>query len=212
MPAELPYLASYKNVGRLFEKIRAAKVPDSFTQRYLSDTLGLKSTGDRPLIALLKHLGMLDASGTPLPRYSALKNDAIAGHEIARGVMEAYAPLFEADENAHELETKDLKGLIAQVAGTDAGATAKIAGTFRSLLAVADFNFKEAANQQATTVEDAVAEVDVPSGATPPDRPEMPSIGGMRPEFHYNIQIHLPANGTEETYLHIFSALRKVFK
>jgi hypothetical protein len=34
---------------------------------------------------------------------------------------------------------------------------------------------------------------------------------GFTPQFHYNIQVQLPANGTEETYLNIFSALRKVF-
>lgn len=33
----------------------------------------------------------------------------------------------------------------------------------------------------------------------------------LRPDFHFNIQIHLPANGTEETYLNIFAALRRTF-
>ena len=35
---------------------------------------------------------------------------------------------------------------------------------------------------------------------------------GFEPQFHYNIQVQLPVNGTEETYLNIFSALRKVFR
>jgi hypothetical protein len=39
--------------------------------------------------------------------------------------------------------------------------------------------------------------------------PTKPVAGGIRPEFHYNIQIHLPSNATEETYLNIFNALRK---
>jgi hypothetical protein len=34
----------------------------------------------------------------------------------------------------------------------------------------------------------------------------------LRPEFHYNIQVHLPANATEETYVSIFEAVRKVFR
>jgi len=33
----------------------------------------------------------------------------------------------------------------------------------------------------------------------------------LRPDFHFNIQIHLPANGTEDTYLNIFNALRRTF-
>ncbi len=50
--------------------------------------------------------------------------------------------------------------------------------------------------------------------------PEMTRVGrgfaqvgaGLRPEFHYNLQIHLPSNGNEETYMNIFNAIRKVFK
>lgn len=42
MSTELPYLPSYKNVSRLFDKIRAARIPESFTQQYLYKTLGIK--------------------------------------------------------------------------------------------------------------------------------------------------------------------------
>jgi hypothetical protein len=132
MPEELPYLPSYKNVGVLFEKISTAKIPESFTQKYLYDTIGLKGAGDRPLISLLKTLGFVDNAGKPTPRYTALKNDKVAGIEIARGLREAYAPLFAANENAHKLESQDLRGLVAQVAGTDSGTTSKIVGTFKS--------------------------------------------------------------------------------
>ena len=65
MPQELPYLPSYKNVALLFEKIRSAKVPEAFTQKYLNETLGLKSSGDRALITLLKTLGFIDNAGKP---------------------------------------------------------------------------------------------------------------------------------------------------
>jgi hypothetical protein len=65
VPQELPYLPSYKNVGVLFEKIEAAKVPESFTQKYLYDTIGLKGVGDRSLISLLKTLGFVDNAGKP---------------------------------------------------------------------------------------------------------------------------------------------------
>jgi hypothetical protein len=44
------------------------------------------------------------------------------------------------------------------------------------------------------------------------DEEKSSSAGELRSEFHYNIQIHLPSNASEETYLSIFSAFRKVFK
>lgn len=65
MASELPYLPSYKNVGKLFEKIKSAKIPEVFTHKYLYDTIGLRSVGDRSLISLLKQLGFLDNGGKP---------------------------------------------------------------------------------------------------------------------------------------------------
>jgi hypothetical protein len=62
MAAQLPYLASYKNVGVLFEKIATAKVPPKFTYEFLQNTIGLKGTNDRAFIALLRSMGFLDQS------------------------------------------------------------------------------------------------------------------------------------------------------
>jgi hypothetical protein len=44
MSENLPYLASNKNVGELFNKILSAKKPDVFTHSYLKDTLGFKGS------------------------------------------------------------------------------------------------------------------------------------------------------------------------
>jgi hypothetical protein len=205
MAQELPYLPSYKNVGVLFEKIKTAKVPDAFTQKFLYDTIGLKAPGDRPLITLLKNLGFLDGSGKPTPRYSSLKNDKIAGIEVAKGVKEAYSPLFEANENAHLLSANDLKGLVAQVSGADTGTTTKILGTLKALLHIADFKSEEALKNDEKPSKESPT-IETPQAARHTHQP------GLRPEFHYNIQVHLPANGNEETYMNIFNAIRNVFK
>lgn len=209
MAQELPYLPSYKNVGKLFEKIKAAKIPETFTHKYLYDTIGLKAVGDRPLINLLKQLGFLDTGGKPTSRYAALKNDKIAGIEIARGVREAFQPLFDANENAYSLQQTELKGLVAQVSGADNGTTSKIVGTFKALLTLSDFKSE-------TTLKEDHKKKDVGVEDVKPDmKPEVSRAGigqGLKPEFHYNLQVHLPSNGTEETYMNIFNAIRKVFK
>ncbi|CAG1064522.1 hypothetical protein BAC1_00081 [uncultured bacterium] len=203
--AELPYLKSYKNVGKLFERIKSAKTPEIFNNTYLYNTLGLKSNTDRPLIALLKSLGFLDSTGKPTPRYSSLKNEKIAKQEIAQGIRQAYEPLFTSNENAETLNSQDLKGLVAQIAGTDIGITSKIVGTFKALAALADFSTKAPEDKQKKTGTATENEQKGIEGA-PKEK-----VGPFRPDFHYNIQVHLPLNGTEETYLNIFNALRKVF-
>lgn len=204
MAAELPYLSSYKNVAELFQRIESAKQPETFTTRYLSDTIGLKSAGDRQLIALLKALGFLDNAGRPTTDYGNLKNQAKASAALADAIRRAYEPLYAANENAHTLGPSELKGLVAQVAGSDTGMTGKIVGTYSSLVKIADFS--KSTKPLPTRLESEN------STETPTGLEKQQHFASLRPEFHYNIQVHLPANATEETYLNIFNALRKAFK
>lgn len=207
MPSALPYVPNYGKIKPLFEKISSARVPDAFTQAYLADTLGMKSGGDRPLIPLLKALGLVDTSGKPTANYSLLKNSERAGPTLAEGIGRAFAPLFAANENAYKLSGDALKGLISQVAGSDDEVTRRTAGTFRTLVEIAgadNFGISKPVPEREVTERN-------PKGLEPPGDTEPPhrSRSGLRPEFHYNIQVHLPSNATEETYLNIFNALRK---
>lgn len=201
MAKELPYLPTYKNLPILFEKIEKAKVPDAFTVRYLGDTFGLKSTNDRAMITLLKKLGFLDPSGRPTEEYARLKNSDLAKAAIADGIKRGYAPLYEANESAHDLPSDQLKGLVAQVSGTEEGMTRLIVGTFNALTKLADFSksppSSSANNNQPKTE---------PKGESHLPPPQLPKFS---PDFRFNIEVHLPSNGTEETYLNIFNALRK---
>jgi len=212
MGVSLPYLASNKNLLTLFEKIASAKVPSSFTQEFLQTTIGLKGSNDRPLIPLLRNLGFLDAANTPTNSYSLLKGErASAKKVLATGIANAYRPLFDADQSADKLPSERIKSLVAQVAGTDDAATARIASTFQALVKCADFSSPSAptlATEPTHNENDEIETADTESASTQPKyKPK-----GFRPEFHYNIQIHLPANGTEESYLNIFNALRKTFQ
>ncbi len=205
MPTQLPYLPSKKNIDTLFSKIQSAKVPDKFTHEFLQTTIGLKGTNDRPLIPFLRVLGFIDQSGTPLPSYRLLKSKETAPKAIGQAVRNAYAPLFEAAEDAHTLSSDKLKGLIAQVAGTDEDMTARIAMTFTALTKVADLSILAQNNRLQNDHNTNEAESkDEQEGSR--------SIKPLRPEFHYNIQVHLPSNATEEIYLSIFNALRKAFQ
>ena len=202
MAKDLFYLPSYKNVANLFEKIDAAKAPEAFTNVFLTDTIGLKSTADRPLINMLKKMGFLDAGGRPTESYGLLKNKNVAKAAIADGIRKVYAPLFEANERANELPVEDLKGLIAQITGSDKSTIGQIAYTFNALAKTADFS-KTTTKKEG---KDGKLEETSPFPPIPPS-----GHGALRTDFHFNIQVHLPANGTEETYLNIFNALRRSF-
>lgn len=206
MAASLPYLASNRNVEQLFTTIASAKVPDRFTQDFLSSTIGLTGSNDRQMIPLLRALRFLDQSGAPTSAYRLLKSKETAKQAIAQGIREAYAPLFASNESANELGTEKLKGLVSQVAGTDDDMTARIVGTLSALLRQADFSSPPVARPHTSSTEEKLVDPVVPP-------PAPANTGkGMRPEFHYNLQIHLPNNATEDVYLNIFNALRKTFQ
>ncbi len=216
MPTPLPYVIVYGKIRTLFDKIASAKVPDAFTHAYLHDTLGMASSSDRPLIPLMRALGFIDGSGKPSSDYASLKNSKRAPGVIAQAVKRAYAPLFASNENAHKLNSEELRGLVAQVTGAEEEITKRTAGTFRTLVELSDDEvlggaapplseaendkeMKDNSNKGELNVEELVAQLAKQRGTS----------SAIRPEFHYNIQVHLPSNGTEETYLNIFNALRK---
>jgi Family of unknown function (DUF5343) len=202
---DLFYLASYKNVGKLFEKIETAKAPEAFTTRFLADTIGLTSPNDRSLITMLKKMDFLDGGARPSDKYGLLKNKSVAKAAIADGLRKLYGPLFDANEKANELTPEDLKGLIAQVTGSEKNIVAAIAYTFNAIAKNADFT------KSATPEEKRDDKKDDDKGDDDTKSPLSPKPSGVRTDFHFNIQVHLPANGTEETYLNIFNALRRTF-
>jgi ribosomal protein L12E/L44/L45/RPP1/RPP2 len=213
MAVSLPYLASNKNVGELFNKIGSAAVPPKFTQDFLATTIGLKGTNDRSLIPFLRNLGFLDQSNSPTATYSLLKSKDRRGGAIADGIRTAYKPMFTANEEAFELTGEKLKGLIAQIAGTDDEMTARIANTFSALVRTADFKAPSiAAPKEKEQSEKDKEEESGNSDSDSDDNKNRRRGGGLRPEFQYVLQIQLPSNGTEETYLNIFNAIRKTFQ
>ena len=183
-------------------------MPDKFTHSFLQKTIGLKGTNDRPFIPLLRTLGFIDQSGTPTPAYRLLKSKDTAKAAIAHAVRIAYVSLFEADENAHTHPAEKLKGLVAQVAGTDEDMTARIVSTFNSLVKLSDFP----ALGQGIENQEHQDEDEEKEGKEGVGQGEGRAAKPLRPEFHYNIQIHLPSNATEEVYLNIFNALRRAFQ
>jgi uncharacterized protein DUF5343 len=146
---------------------------------------------------MLKKMGFLDGSGRPTETYGLLKNNHAAGAAIADGLRKAYAGLFEVNEKVNELSPEPLKGLISQVTGSDKNLVGQIAYTFNAIAKKADFS-KSTPKKEEGTNKDL------------PPIPPLP-LDGLRKDFHFNIQVHLPANGTEETYLNIFNALRRTF-
>ena len=85
--------------------------------------------------------------------------------------------------------------------------TSRIAQTFTALAKLGDFSAKAPSGKEDEKKPPKAPEEEDEDNSDRERRPK-----GLRTEFHYNIQVQLPSNGTEETYLNIFNAIRKTFQ
>jgi hypothetical protein len=78
-----------KNLEAFMNAIRAAKAPERFNNKFLSQ-LDFTSSNDRLFIGALKGLGFIDESGVPTKRYYAFLDQTESGKVLAEAVREAY--------------------------------------------------------------------------------------------------------------------------
>lgn len=217
MAVPTTYMFSAQHVPEIFEAIQQAGVPPRFTQEFLK-SLGFTSSNDRAVIGVLKSLGFLDQSGVPTDRYRAYRNKRDAPYVLADAIREAYSDVFLANENAQSLPADRIKGILATRTDKGDSVLKKMATTFRALVGIAKWD-RDAAPATAGTAEEAPAETT--NGASPVvEQPVDATVvvgsgsdtGRRRvgvPEYHYNIQIHLPATKDITVYNAIFKSLRE---
>lgn len=78
MPLTNAYLMTTKNLEAFLNAIRAAKAPERFNNKFLTQ-LDFTSSNDRLFIGILKGLGFIDESGVPTKRYYAFLDQTESG-------------------------------------------------------------------------------------------------------------------------------------
>ncbi len=195
---DYPYMMSNNKIAPIIGKIQQAARPQKFTIEVLR-TLGFTSTNDRAFIPLFKKLGFLADDGTPTALYDQLKDATSTKSVLAAQIKELYSELYAINTEIHKATEADIKGAISRVTGKDADGVGRIYNTFKALCGIADFSQTISAPLPAKEEE----EKDDPA-------PISNALVALRPsEFHYNIQIHLPATNDISVYNAIFKSLKE---
>jgi len=179
--------------------IQKAAVPSRFTHEFLQ-VLGFKSTSERAFIPMLKGLGLIDQGNVPTQAYKDYRNLAIAKLVLANQIRLAYPGLFSADVHAEAMSDENLRGKLSTLTGKDASVVQKMASTFNSLVAIADFATPMPAKTDVNVQED-----------TPVDSPAL-NLGKPPPQtlqFSHTIYINLPATSDVAVYDAIFKSIRE---
>ena len=192
---DYPYMLSNNKILPIIEKIQQAARPVKFTQEVLKN-LGFTSTNDRAFIPLAKKLGFLSDDGTPTALYDQLKDKTTAKTVLANQIKILYSELYSINVEIHKASDSEIKGAISRVTGKDEDGVNRIYNTFKALCNIAEFTGTVQMSED--TVQGAPASI--------PVKESVPSTGV--PQFHYNIQIHLPATTDISVYNAIFKSLK----
>ena len=200
MAAKLPYLTSPGAVNKALDGIRAAATPPTVNADFAQTILKMKGGGGRAIPPFLKKIGLVAGDGTPTGLYERFRNPdkKVSGAAVAEAIRQGYKPLFDVNEYAYKLDDKDLKGLIVQVTGAEAGSPAvkQALGTVKRLKGYADFEVE------------GTPEAD--SGGKGEAPPLLVKNAAER-EFRiaYTINLNLPPSTNVEVFNAIFKSLKE---
>lgn len=214
------YLISNKNVKPLFDSLIGAKAPDAFTQKFI-ENLGFKSTNDRLYIPVLKGLGFLDDNAAPTDRYFKFLDQSESKKILAEAIEDAYADLFAINTKAQELDLAEVKNKLRSL--TQGKHSEKVvslmAATFKALSEYAEWGHKKHVEPPRKVEEKPQPEKpeEEPKDTNTTNKPsfekeeDFGDVGRTinKPDFHYNIQIHLPDSRDESVYDAIFKSLKR---
>jgi hypothetical protein len=190
-------MPSVSNLHKILDAIQRAGVPEAFNLDFLKD-LGFSSSNDRPVIKVLKYLGMLDSSGRPQTAYREFVDHTKAKAVLAGRIRAAFDDLYLSDKDAHNKSVEQLKGWFKTKTGVSDSVAKKMATQFKSLASYADFSAAPPVPPKAPEIE---PERKSDEFLPPPD---LKSLGLV-----YRLEIHLPDAQNVETFRAIFRALRE---
>ncbi len=216
------YLTSTKNVPAFFDSLIGAKAPAAFTQKFI-EGLGFKSTNDRLFLSVLKGLGFLDQAAVPTERYYKFLDQTESKKVLAEAIESSYEDLFAVKKNAYDLTNTDVRNklrTLTQGKYSD-DVISKMAGTFKALCEYADWGVHKGTEEpeknqknkddQENTDEKKEEKSENPGNERKFDESKSDNFDRrvVSPDFHYNIQIHLPDSRDEAVYDAIFKSLKK---
>ena len=193
---DYPYMISNNKIAPIIQKIQQAARPAKFTQEVLKN-LGFTSTNDRAFIPLLKKLGYLMDDGTPSTLYDQLKDATSTSTVLGVQMKMLYSDLYAINTEIHKASEAEIKGAISRVTGKDADGVGRIYNTFKALCNIATFDVVQTPS---------ITEEKEETSQVPETTPTV--VIPRQNEFHYNIQIHLPATNDISVYNAIFKSLK----
>jgi predicted RNA-binding protein associated with RNAse of E/G family len=203
MADDYPYMVSNNKIKPIIEAIHAAAKPPKFSHEFLKQ-IGFNSSNDRAVIPLFRRLGFLNENGSPTNYYDDLKDITKRAHALGDRIRDLYSDLYAINTKIHDADENTIKGAMSRVTGKDAASVARYYATFKAICSLAKFESPTSNkdyNKTTTQIEEPSTTNNNTIGLQQINSPN-------KPDFHYNIQIHLPATTDLSVYNAIFKSLK----
>ncbi len=205
--ASLPYITSPGNIDKALNGIKSAAVPERVSQDFVKTVLKIPGGSGDQMTAFLKKLGLTNIDGSPNDIYKRFRNPASSGGAIAGAIKVAYAALYVRNEFMHQLNDKELLGLVVEETGLahDSSPVKLIVSCIKHLKAFASFN-AATSDGESTSI---VAKVDDGSRSSSQHSSGNRSGGSVGLNLGYTINLNLPATSDPEVFDAIFRSLKE---
>jgi hypothetical protein len=189
----------------LLQKIQDVGVPNKVTTKYL-ESLGYRSKNDRAMLAVLRALNFIDASGIPTETWRKFRNRSTAKAVMATAIQSTYADLLTTYPDAYRRNNEALRNFFSSHTDVGEGGLRFMVGTFKSLVELADF----AATGLSLPADSEDGEDDVPLAHAPTERAgREASKAGTAITVNINVQLQIPETDKAEIYDSFFAAMKK---
>lgn len=194
--SEYPYMHVASKMKDFMEKIPSTGTPEKVTYNELA-ARGFRSTNDRSILGVLKHIKMVDTEGVPTANWNSYRDRSNNKTLLAMLVRDAYSELFAMYPEAEERADQELRNFVASKTKVGEDTIQRIVSTFKMLCGLADFSTKNSDsdasdNQQELPAQDFAQSysVAVPSAAS--EQAIIQSARAVTTPVVVNINIHLP--------------------
>jgi hypothetical protein len=201
--ADFTYTTVPGKIKPFLEKIRQVGVPPKASAQWLK-SIGYLSSNDSSLVAVLKFIGLIDATGIPTgiwSNYRGAHHKKVLGEAIRNG----YAELFAVYPNAWEVETKDIEHVFSTSSSAGKQVISKTIATFNALCELAEFGTAE--NQPAPVIQTEPMHTSIAKPNS--THPHSVTTNGVNPSVHIDIQIHISPEASIDQIDQIFKSMAK---
>ncbi|MHC4753609.1 MAG: DUF5343 domain-containing protein [Planctomycetota bacterium] len=203
--ADYVYMTNPAKIGKFLKVIQKTGVPPKITTKYL-EALGFKSTNDRPLVRIMKALGLASSAAEPTESWKRYRNKIEAPIVLAQGIRKHYADLFKMYPDANQKDNEALHNFFSTHTTVGTTTISFMIATFKALVGLADFQTRAPA---ASSTPAAITSEETGEGH---DQTSKNFLQGQTKgvfAVNINIELALPENANGETFDAFFKSMKK---